>query len=109
MARTVSILITSDLSSKQPADTVEFAFDGRNYTVDLTESEKAEFAAVLEPYVAVAYIKTGRNTTRPARTQVAAASGTIRAWASAQGLDVPAKGRLPKAVVEQYEAANPNG
>lgn len=30
----------------------------------------------------------------------------VRAWAAAQGIEVPARGKLPAEVVEQYQAAH---
>lgn len=44
----------------------------------------------------------------PAETQAPAgtpAPKDVRAWAAGQGIDVPARGKLPDAVVEQYQAA----
>ncbi|PXY25154.1 hypothetical protein BAY59_24315 [Prauserella coralliicola] len=31
--------------------------------------------------------------------------GAVRAWAKENGVDVPARGKIPAAVLEQYEAA----
>ncbi|PXY33558.1 hypothetical protein BAY59_10775 [Prauserella coralliicola] len=33
--------------------------------------------------------------------------GAVRAWAKANDIDVPARGRIPDAVIEQYKAAHP--
>lgn len=106
MARKVNIEISSDLSGDSPAQTVSFSFDGRSYEIDLTDLEKIELRDALTRYIDHSQVKVGRKQTRPVRTQVGASTATIRAWAQSQGLNVPARGRMPKDVVEKYEAAN---
>lgn len=97
----------SDVSGQEiegDAPTVRFAFDGTTYEIDLTPDERASFADVLAPYVGLA-----RKVSGP-RGRAAATSGPpareVRAWAVEQGLDVPARGRIPAPVLEAYRAAH---
>ncbi|MFT4298494.1 MAG: Lsr2 family protein [Aeromicrobium sp.] len=100
----------SDLSAveiESGSPTVYFAFAGTSYEIDLTEAEAEEFAQVLAPYIAAGQRVTG---TRGARRAAAKSGGPspkeIRAWAEAQGLDVPTRGRIPAAVQDAFAAAH---
>ena len=110
MARQEIVEYVSDLSGKriegEPDPTVRFAIDGDEYEIDLTSSERAALRAALGEFIAVAQplTATGRPVTR---TKVAAATTTIRAWASANGYRVPTRGAIPRDVRQAYEAANP--
>jgi len=44
----------------------------------------------------------GRGTPVRQKQELPAASSTIRAWAAANGIDCPKRGRIPAAVVERY-------
>lgn len=102
------VIVESDLSGEPNAETVSFAYDGKSYTIDLTEAEKGEFAKVLSPYLDVAE----EAQTVPATGQTSIpAQGTgpdpakVRAWAQENGIEVNAKGRVPHSVIAQFERA----
>ena len=106
IAKYFSDMSGKDIESNSP--TLYFAVDGASYEIDLTEAEAAELREALAPYVAVARRAGG---TRAARKSAAASTGgpspkDVRAWAVAQGLDVPARGRIPASLTEAYEAAH---
>jgi len=44
----------------------------------------------------------GRGTPVRQKQELPAASATIRAWAAANGIDCPKRGRIPASVVERY-------
>lgn len=46
-------------------------------------------------------------TARPGEKRGTPEQGAARAWAKANGIDVPARGRIPDEVLEQYKAAHP--
>jgi Ser/Thr protein kinase RdoA (MazF antagonist) len=98
--------LSGDAIEDEPEPTLRFALDGDEYEIDLTGSEKAALRALLQEFIAVAQPLTpsGRPVTR---TKVAATTATIRAWAAAHGHQVPARGAIPRAVREAYDAANP--
>lgn len=101
----------SDLSGDEidsTSPTVSFVFDGVGYEVDLTVAEREMFEKAVAPYIAV-----GRRAGRSGRKALSGASGSsgpdakqVRAWAQEQGLDVPARGRVPGSIIEAYEAAH---
>lgn len=100
----------SDLSGDEidtPSPTVSFVFDGVGYEVDLTVSERQAFADAVAPYIAV-----GRRAAGRAGRAASSSGGSgvdakaVRAWAQEQGLDVPARGRVPASLIEAYKNAS---
>lgn len=109
MARKVRITMTDDLDGGAADETVAFGIDGRAYEIDLSERNAAELRGALR-----AYMRCGRRL-RPGKRRRAAPTAhdrersvAIRAWARGAGIDVKARGRIPAAVVDRYEAAHPD-
>lgn len=104
MAKKIIEQYISDLSGvdlPKDANPVRFAFDGRLYEIDLTESERAEFADVMAPYVAAAR-PTGSGRSRSTRSSDGPDPKEVRAWARENGYDVPDRGRIPSSILEAY-------
>ncbi|WP_286689479.1 MULTISPECIES: Lsr2 family protein [unclassified Aeromicrobium] len=106
----------SDLSGDEidtPSPTVAFTFDGVGYEVDLTEAERQTFADAVAPYVAVGR-RAGRASGRSSSSRRSSSSSSassvdakaVREWAQEQGLDVPARGRVPSSLIEAYQSAH---
>jgi hypothetical protein len=111
MATEVVTLLRDDLNGSTAERTVNFAWDGVNYEIDLSKKNIAELAALLEPYVAVARRSADRRRTgRPARSVRAASPrnqvdlAAVREWASANGHPVAARGRISTTVLDAYRA-----
>lgn len=108
MAQKIEVLLISDLSGKSGDETVRFALDGKEYEIDLTESEATDLRDSLAPF-----IKAGRRVTGKAsgaaRSRRSAGGGpdpkAVREWAAANGIKVSDRGRVPADVIEQYLAA----
>ena len=98
----------SDLSGEQGAETFAYEVDGVKYAIDLTgpeaETVRAQFAPLIEKSKRIG----GR---RPAAKGGALPSeaSLIREWCEREGIEVPAKGRIPKSLREQYYAARAGG
>lgn len=96
--------LLDDLDGSAAAETVRFALDGRRYEIDLSADNARRVREALDIYV-----RAGRRTTasgRPyRRVEVPADPKVIRAWAASAGVDCPARGRLPRRVVEAFERA----
>ena len=79
---------------------VEFALDGVNYVLDLSPASEAEFRKVLSPWV--------ENATRVSRSPRKSAPrrdlNEVRVWARANGFEVSDRGRVPKKVLDAYDA-----
>jgi hypothetical protein len=98
----------TDDTNGQPADeTIRFSLDGRDYEIDLSETNAQALREALGPWVDSARrISTGRrapHTRAPLDTAIDSAA--VRAWAASNGIDISLRGRLPKNLVEQYRAA----
>jgi hypothetical protein len=107
MAQKVTVTLEDDLTGGPAKQTVQFAFDGTDYEIDLNAKNAAAFGKQLAPYLEHAR-KAGRaQPRRPGRaTPSRQRSGDIRAWAKEHGLAVSERGRIPASVAEQYYAAN---
>jgi hypothetical protein len=107
MAKTTVVTITDDIDGSEGAETVSFSFDGQNYEIDLSRKNHDKFRKGLQPF-----IDSGRRVGRQGATRSGRGrssrkdSSAIRAWAAEQGLTVNERGRIPAAVVAQYEAAH---
>lgn len=106
MAQKVHIVLEDDLDGSLATQTIKFSLGGAAYEIDLNDKNADKLSKALAPFVGAAR-KTGRSA-RPAR-RTSSASGSaaeIRAWASSNGLTVPARGRIPADVRSAYDAAH---
>ena len=99
--------LTDDFDGTPAAETIRFAFDGRSYVIDLSAANAKEMRAIFKPYLDAARRDGGA---RGRRASGAKPSGSVdakavRAWAKANRVKVPTRGRIPSAVLEQYAAA----
>jgi hypothetical protein len=106
MAQKVTVALEDDLDGGPANETVRFGLGGTAYEIDLSNKNAAAFRRKLAPFIEHAR-KAGRGQRRrPERTSASRErSGSIRAWAQAQGITVSARGRIPASIVEQYQAA----
>jgi hypothetical protein len=112
MARTVQVHLLDDIDGSAADETLVFALDGTTYEIDLTSAHAKELRAALEGYVTAGRRVargTVANTTRsravtPARSD-RDQNQAIRDWAKRQKIELSSRGRIPRAIVEQYEAA----
>lgn len=84
--------------------------DGHQYEIDLSAGNADRLRATLARYVHAARTtsKGPRRVSPPVRQAAAidpAQSRQIRAWAAASGHTVSARGRIPLAVQDAYQAA----
>ena len=112
MAREVIEKLIDDLDGGEAAETVTFGLDGATYEIDLSKKNAAAFRKSLARYVSAAR----RSSTSSRSTRRKAAPSTncskrdfdilhLREWAGAEKVAVPARGRIPNSVVEQYRQA----
>lgn len=104
--------LTGDVIESGKGRTVQFAFDGSSYEIDLTDDNADNLREAFSDYIAAARKVSGRSgrTTSPS----AGAKGRsdpdelakIREWAAANGHDVAARGRISQQVRDAYDAAN---
>lgn len=110
MAKTTIIEITDDLDGSKNAEEISFSFRGTDYAVDLGKKNLAALEKALNPYIEAASRVSKAPAARKRHSPKTANSGpgltAIREWAKAAGIEVSDRGRIPKAVREQYDAAH---
>ncbi|MDQ1464103.1 MAG: hypothetical protein QOC73_1044 [Actinomycetota bacterium] len=111
MAQRVSVNLVDDIDGGNAVETIRFGLDGVEYEIDLGKRNADRLRAAM-----VAYIESGRRLVRTTgrgrartvvqrRIEIAADPRAVRAWAKANRVAVPERGRIPAAVLEQYKAA----
>lgn len=115
MAQKIIVQLHSDLSEVEipqgEGSTVNFSFQGRNFEIDLSDKELAEFEEVLD-----VYMTHGRRATktRSASAPVASSNANanrerlqnIREWAKENGHEVSERGRIKQDLMDAYDKAN---
>ena len=112
MAQHFQVRYTDDIDGSdlgETANTLSFAFEGKEYSIDLSDDNAEAFRQTIAPYieaghrVASAKAKAARkNTGKTPPTDTKA----IREWARENGHDVSDRGRIPADVMDAYAAAN---
>ena len=111
MAQQVETRLVDDLDGSEAAETVAFAFEGRQYEIDLSDQNAAKLRDALARYVAAARRAGGTGRSRiSAPRSPRASSGTdreqtsaIREWARQNGHQISDRGRIPNSVMEAYQ------
>ncbi len=115
MAKQTVIQMTDDLDGSEATQSIEFSFRGKSYTIDLNDSNAADFDDALAPYIAAAEKSGGVQPSRSSGRRAGAARQQassdvdpkqVRAWAEANAVAVSPRGRIKADILEQYRAAN---
>ncbi|MER5769014.1 histone-like nucleoid-structuring protein Lsr2 [Streptomyces sp. NPDC001985] len=113
MAQRVVVTLFDDIDGGEAAETVSFGLDGKSYEIDLNPANAKKLRKALAPYLTAARRQTGAGrrgrTGRPVtytHTALEPAPAAVRAWAQSNKMDVPARGRIPKAVYEAFREAS---
>ena len=110
MASRVVTQLISDLSGEEIPDgkgeTIEFAYRGNNYSIDLTTKEAAAFDKSIAPYLENATRRRGSSRRARGSSARSGDAKAVREWARSQGIVVPERGRIPGDVRERYAAAH---
>lgn len=109
MTKRQLIILIDDLTGKELAngsgETVHFAIDGSSYELDVDRKGAEKLRSALAPYVAAGRRVTGSRRQPMRRVRTSPDPTAVRAWAAANGIQVSGRGRIPAAVVAQFEAA----
>jgi hypothetical protein len=111
MAQRVSVNLVDDIDGGSAVETIHFALDGIDYEIDLGRRNAERLRAAMTTHIGAGrrLVKTtGRGRSRTVvqrRVEVAADPRAVRAWAKANRVAVPDRGRIPLAVLERYRAA----
>ena len=103
MEQKVNIILVDDIDGTEAEETVTFGLDGAQYEIDLNNKNAFKLRKALDSYVASSRrVSKGKFTVkRPTATNGTPAS-EVRAWALANGHEVPTKGRIPAEIQKAY-------
>ena len=111
MARQMVEALVDDLDGSEAVETVAFGLDGKAYKLDLNKKNAAALRKLLARYVE-AVPRAGRSSRAAAATKVRSAAkkkstrgydvAELREWAGANKIPIPARGRIPRAVVDEF-------
>ena len=107
------VVLTDDLDGSEATQTLQYVIDGQEYEIDLSEDNVQRFHEALEPFVSASR-SVERRVASTRRRDGRRRSGSrwrddipqIRAWAESQGMDVSARGRIKKEVLDAYDEAH---
>jgi nucleoid-associated protein Lsr2 len=119
MAKATVDVLVDDLDGSQGAETIWLGWNGEWRELELAKQNLASLSKALDRYWDVARpVSPARQARRrrssptaPSRSTKSKAKSArdpkvIRAWATDNGIAVPARGRIPGAVERQYNEAN---
>jgi hypothetical protein len=109
MVQRVQVLLVCDMHEGEQAaeETISFSLDGSAYEIDVCPQHAGTLRDAFTPFVGSARRATGRSGRRRRGSGGAQGRpGQIREWARSQGLDVPARGRVPADLAAKYDAAH---
>ena len=108
------VQLLDDIDGGKADETLTFGLDGTTYEIDLSSKHADQLRGALAKYVVVS-TKIGRGRVeanrrarrtggdQPARSD-RAQNQAIRDWAKRKGIELNDRGRIPRHIVEQYEA-----
>ena len=109
MAQKTIVHLIDDVDGTQADETVAFALDGVEYTIDLSTGNanglRSSLAEFIEAARRVGGKSTGSAKARGTASTDRAENQAIREWARNAGHQVSERGRIPAGLVEQYRAA----
>lgn len=113
MSTRTTVETIDDLDNSPGATTVHYAFEGQHYEIDLSDAHRDELLGALQRYivnsrrVGIGMRKIDRGTTRAQRNGARPPDVDLvqlRGWAKTNDVALPSRGRIPRAIVEQYVA-----
>ena len=114
MAQQTTVRFVDDLDGSEAVGTVTFALENRAYEIDLSDENTDKLHEALAPFIEHAR-QIGRGSgRRRGQRQPATEKHTrsnreethaIREWARQHGHQISDRGRIPKSVLEAYQAA----
>ena len=112
MAQKTITLLVDDLDGNElkagKGQTVSFAVDGREYEIDLSDKNADAFRKAVSRYVDAARKVSSASrrggSSRP-RSSSDVSPQAVREWAKANRIELSARGRIPRNVIDQFRAA----
>lgn len=110
LAQQTTITLTDDINGGAAVETIAFGIDGQNYEIDLGKKNAAALRKAFAEFVAKGRAATvADKRAASGRSKKATVTGAsvqlVRDWARANGIQVAARGRVARSVVDQYTAS----
>ncbi|WP_427007210.1 histone-like nucleoid-structuring protein Lsr2 [Pseudarthrobacter sp. H2] len=103
--------LTNEMLEEGQGETIEFAFEGSSYSIDLSSKNADDFREAISKYTDVA-TKNVARLPRAASSSISAPKSNkeelqkIREWAKANGHNISERGRVAQSVQDAYHAAH---
>ena len=113
MAKVVSTAYVDDLDGSEASGPVDFSLDGKDYTIDLSDSNAARLRDALAFFVASARRASGSGRRQSSSPQRSASGRSreetqeIRSVLRELGYEVKDRGRVPSDFLAAYETRTP--
>src|ERR1700710_2042954 len=105
MAKTTITSVSDDIDETPDAQTVTFGFQGVAYSIDLSQKNLDKLTKALAPFIERATKQRGRVSATARKTIAKPERGyeisELREWAAKKKIDLPQRGRIPAAVIQQ--------
>ena len=104
MAKEITVELVDDITGESGATTTSFGLDGVDYEIDLVDDH--DLRASVGQWIAKARRISGKDRSKPTKEPARQRHDMhhIRVWARNNGLTVPARGRMPRSIVDAYDA-----
>jgi hypothetical protein len=108
MARKTIVMLEDDIDGGSADETLQFAFDGKSYAIDLSTTNADRFRKAIGPFL-VGARREGSTTKPRGRAEPNEYPdidpAAVRAWAKANGYEVNVRGRVAYNIIEAFKAA----
>lgn len=114
MAQKIVTTLIDDLDGGTAHETIDFALDGKQYEIDLSEGNASTLREILAQYASAARKAMGGSSRNARKVQGSPADDrqrnqAIREWAHANGMKVSERGRIPAEVIDAYQESRLTG
>lgn len=109
MAKRTQVVLIDDIDGEELVDggkTVTFAYEGAEYSVDLSEQNAKKLHEALQPYLEAATKVGGRRSRGTGASTGKTDLRAMREWAKENGFKVAERGRVSREVQEAYTTAS---
>ena len=102
------VVLVDDRDGSVAKQTISFAFKGVSYEIDLSDQNAEQFELDMSPWISAARRVGGRLNSRRVTPcgDAEAKSVRVRRWAREKGIELSDRGRIPSAIIEQFEKEN---
>ncbi len=104
LATKTIVELRDDLDGGPAQHTVRFALEDSVYEIDLNSTNRDRLVTAMAPFAAAARRVHGVGSAA-VRAETPVDARAVREWARVNDVEVPARGRIPDRIIEQYRAA----